>query len=123
MHSGEQTQKPKKLPKIGNIILVAFNLIFIFGIISINFSRDEYFEVSNQVFPPDSPLMNSSILDLLVQNGISVVFAILLIGIVIKEIKIKPIGKRIRINSIILACLCAYSIILLYMLYSPVLSA
>jgi hypothetical protein len=120
MDYGDQTEKPKKLPKIGNIILVAFNLFFIFGIISINFSRDEYIEKSNQVFPPNSPLMNSSILDILVQKGFSIVFVILLAWIVIKEIVIRPLSRRIRLNFIILACLCVYSIFLLYMLYSPV---
>ena len=120
MHYDEKTEKPKKLPKIGNRILVAFNLFFIFGIISINFSRDEYIEISNQVFPPNSPPMNSSILDIFVQKGFSIVFVILLAWIIIKEIKIRPLSRRIRLNFNILACLCVYSIFLLYMLYSPV---
>jgi hypothetical protein len=120
MHNDEQIEKPKKLPKIGNIILFIFNLIFIFGIISINFSRDAYVEISDQVFSPNSPLMNSDILDLLVQKGASVIFVMLLAWTALKEIRIKPLGKRIRLNSIILFCLCAYSIFLLYMLYSPV---
>ena len=118
MHYDEKTEKPKKLPKIGNIILVAFNLFFIFGIISINFSRDEYIEISNQVFPPNSPLMNSSILDILVQKGFSIVFAILLAWIVIKEIVIRPLIRRIRFNFIILACLCVYSIPIVHALFA-----
>lgn len=106
-----------------NIILLVFNLVAAMGVISLKFSRATYVEISNQIFPPKTPLMDSTLLDLLLSKGCAVFIVLFMIVVVLKETRIKNIYKRIRVNIAALACIMIYTFLLLYLVYGPVISA
>lgn len=116
-------EKPTKIARIINIMLLAFNIVAAMGVIALKFSRATYVEISNQIFSPGTPLMDSTLLDLLLRKSCSVYIVIFVIVLVLKEKRIKTIYRRIRMNIAALACIMIYTSLLLYLIYGPVIRA
>ncbi|MGD9006544.1 MAG: hypothetical protein PVG41_01420 [Desulfobacteraceae bacterium] len=113
-------KKPTKIAQIINIILLIFNLVAAMGVISLKFSRATYIEISNQIFSPGTPLMDSILLDLLLRKSCAVFIVIFAVIVVLKEKRIKTMYNRIRMNIAALACIMMYTFLLLYLVYKPV---
>jgi hypothetical protein len=75
--SNHTDEKPTRVARIINIILLVFNLVAALGVISLKLSRGTYVEINNQIFPPGTPLMDSTVLDLLLRKS-CVVFIVIL---------------------------------------------
>jgi hypothetical protein len=116
-------EKPTKVARIINIILLVFNFVAAMGVISLKFSRATYLEMSDQIFSPGTPLMDSTLLDLLLRKSCAVFIVIFVIVVLLKEKRIKAIYKRIRVNIAALACIMLYTFLLLYLVYGPVIRA
>lgn len=116
-------ENPNKVTQIFNVLLIIVNFFIAFAIIVLKFSRTTYQEISNEIFSPDKPLMNSGVLDFLLRKEISIVVVLFLGLIVFKEFKISSIRKCLQMNLIAFFGLLAYVAMLLYLIYSPVISA
>lgn len=92
-------------------------------VIALKFSRNTYQEISNEIFSPDKALMDSGMLDFLLRKEFAIIVVLFLGLIVLKEIRISSIRKRLKINLAALIGLLAYAAMLLYMIYSPVITA
>ncbi len=115
-------EKQSKAAIILNVILLVFNFVLALGVIALKFSRETYVEISNQIYSPDKPLMDSTMLDFMLQKGMSIVIFIILAWIVGKEIRIKSIHRRLRLNLAVFVGLSAYATLLLYLIYVPVIN-
>ena len=113
----------EKVTYILNILLIIVNFIVAFVVIALKFSRNTYQEISNEIFSPDKALMDSGMLDFLLRKEIAIIVVLFLGLIVLKEIRISSIRKRLKINLAALIGLLAYAAMLLYMIYSPVITA
>ncbi len=123
MNDEVQIAKPSKLVRVFNIALLISNFLMAFGIIAIQFARETYAEISNQIPPPEGPLMDSVLLDLLLRKSIAILVALFLVVLIIKEKKMKTIRNRIYVNLVAFVALAGYASLLVYLIYSPVLSA
>jgi ABC-type nickel/cobalt efflux system permease component RcnA len=94
-----------------------------FGVIVIKFARETYVEISNQLFSLEAPLMDSVMLDLLLRKSMAILVIIFLVALVYKEKKIKSVKHRFFINLAAFAVITCYASLLIYLIYSPVLSA
>lgn len=113
----------EKVTYILNILLIIVNFIVAFMVIALKFSRNTYQEISNEIFSPDKALMDSGMLDFLLRKEFAIIVVLFLGLIVLKEIRISSIQKRLKINLAALIGLLAYAAMLLYMIYSPVITA
>ena len=113
----------EKVTYILNILLIIVNFIVAFMVIALKFSRNTYQEISNEIFSPDKALMDSGMLDFLLRKEFAIIVVLFLGLIVLKEIRISSIRKRLKINLAALIGLLAYAAMLLYMIYSPVITA
>lgn len=113
----------EKVTYILNILLIIVNFIVAFMVIALKFSRNTYQEISNEIFSPDKALMDSGMLDFLLRKEFAIIVVLFLGLIVLKEIRISSIQKRLKINLAALIGLLAYAAMLLYMIYSPVIRA
>jgi hypothetical protein len=113
----------EKVTYILNILLIIVNFMVAFVVIALKFSRNTYQEISNEIFSPDKALMDSGMLDFLLKKEIAFIVVLFLGLIVLKEIRISSIRKRLKINLAALIGLLAYAAMLLYMIYSPVITA
>lgn len=93
------------------------------GIIGLKLSREAYVQISNQIYSANNPLMDSVVLDFLMQKEMSIVIVIIITWILVIEIKIKPIHRRLRLNFMSFIGLTAYTGLLIYLIYSPVINA
>jgi hypothetical protein len=121
--SNPTDEKPTKVARMINIILLIFNLVAAMGVISLKFSRATYVEISNQIFSPETPLMDSTLLDLLLRKSCAIFIVIFVIVVLLKEKRIKAVYKRIRVNMAALACIMIYTFLLLNLVYGPVIRA
>jgi len=109
-----------KIARIFNVIMLIFNFLMALGVTAIKFASESYVSISNQLFPPDGPLMDSVILDILLRKSAVVLIVVFLAVLVFKEIKVKPIRTRLYINIAAFAAIAGYASLLIYLIYSPV---
>jgi len=103
-----------------NALTLLFSFIMVVGILLFQWSRETYSSISQQVFGADGPLMNSVWLDVNLRRSMMVLFMLLAAWIIVKEIRIPSIYKRLRWNCAVSIGLAAYSILLIYLIYAPV---
>lgn len=118
----EATKSPKII-RVLNIVMLIFNFLMAFGVIAIKFARATYVEISNQIFSPEGPLMDSAILDLLLRKSMAVLVIVILVVLVIKEKKIKLVKHRLYINMAAFAAIAGYASLLIYLIYLPIFRA
>lgn len=120
---GSDDEKPTKVGRIINIILLVFNSVAAMGVIGLKLSRATYEEISNQIFSPGTPLMDSALLDLLLRKTFAVFIVIFVFLVVLKERRIKAVYRRICINIAALIFIMIYASMLLCLIYGPVIRA
>lgn len=120
-----QEQIEQKTPK-RHIFLRIFNffLMFLISFLSffvsiVLFSRESLVEMSEEFF--DAPgLMKSTVLDYILHEEYVVFLVLIVIGMVVKEFKVKNLMNRIYINSGLLSCVFVYFVLLFYLMYRPI---
>lgn len=123
MNDTIKVAKTLKLMRVLNIIMLIFNFLIAFGVIAIKFARETYVEISNQLFSPEAPLMDSTILDLLLRKSMAIIVIIFIVALVLKEKKMKSVKHRFYVNLAAFGAITGYASMLIYLIYSPVLSA
>ena len=123
MPNDNTIDKPTTFAIITNTILIVINFLLAIGIIVLNFSRDGYTEISKQIFSEDTSLMDSPLLDALLRKETSILIFGILVWLVIKEKKIKPLKRRIIQNMYALIGLVVFAALLFYLLYAPIIHA
>lgn len=122
MKSLRPPNRQKKI-RVLNIVMLIFNFLMALGVISIKFARATYVEISNQIFSPEGPLMDSAILDLLLRKSMAILVIVILLVLVIKEKKIKPVKHRLYINMAAFGAIAGYASLLIYLIYLPIFRA
>ncbi len=118
-----KVNKTSKVARIFNAIMLVVNFLMAFGVIALKFARETYVSISNQIFSPDGPLMDSVILDILLRRSATVLVIFFLAALVIKEKKVEPVQTRLYINIAAFAAIAGYASLLIYLIYSPVTTA
>ncbi len=118
-----KVNKTSKVARIFNAIMLVVNFLMAFGVIALKFARETYVSISNQIFSPDGPLMDSVILDILLRKSAAVLVIVFLAALVIKEKKVEPVQTRLYINIAAFAAIAGYASLLIYLIYSPVTTA
>jgi hypothetical protein len=113
----------EKITYILNILLIIVNFLVASVIIALKFSRNTYQEISNEIFSSDRALMDSGMLDFLLRKEIAIIVVLFLGLVVLKEIRVSSIRKRLNINLAVFVGFVAYATMLLYMIYYPVIAA
>lgn len=103
-----------------NMALLIVSTITAIGVIAINSSRDYFVQISNQIFSPEKPLMDSYVLDLLLRKGTSIIILIFTGWIILKEKKIESVRRRLGFNIVAFAGLAVYAVLIIYFIYAPI---
>ena len=116
-------QKPPKrhiFLRILNVFLMFLISFFSFIVSIVLFSRESLVEMSEEFF--DAPgLMKSTVLDYILHEEFVVFLILIVIGMVVKEFKVKTLLNRIYINLGLLSCVFVYFVLLFYLMNRPLL--
>jgi hypothetical protein len=123
MNDRLEVARTLRIVRVSNIIIFIFNFLIAFGLIAIKLARATYLEISNELFSPEAPLMDSIVLDLLLRKSVAILVIVFLFTLVIKEKKIKSVRHRLCANLIVFAFTAGYASLLIYLIYSPVFHA
>lgn len=109
--------------KITNILLVLINIWMAILVSAILLSRESILSMARPFFPPETPVMGSKILGVLIREEFIILPFLFLIGLVVKEFTIKQIQIRIKVNLIMLTCAVLYFGVLMCLLFLPAFQA
>lgn len=112
---------PKRLISIANGLLLLMIFFLSCGLTALLFSRETFNEISASIYSGAEPLMNSTILDVLLHKEYVIAIFILFILILLKEFKVKSLLRRFQINLVVFLTASIYSSLLIYLLYRPML--
>lgn len=89
--------------------------------ISVLASKDSFVEMSDTFFHNDtSALMGSTTLSFLFQKEFIIFWVMIVMGMVVKEFKLKSLSKRVYLNLALLGCVSIYSALLIFLMFKPV---
>ena len=120
MNKNLSVSNSSKAVRFLNMALLIVSTITAIGVIAINSSRDYFVQISNQIFSPEKPLMDSYVLDLLLRKGTSIIILIFTGWIILKEKKIESVRRRLGFNIVALAGLAVYAVLIIYFIYAPI---
>ena len=91
--------KQGKLLVIVNFSLRAIQLFITIGLVGLIFNRDEIAELSTAIYGQATPLLNSSIFDLMMSNTAAIAITLSgLISVFIKDRFVETIRKKLALN-------------------------
>ncbi len=103
-----------------NTLSLLFCFIMVTWIIMVQWSGKTWSNISHQIFGAEKPLMDSVWLDIHLGRHMMILLMLFVAWIIVKEIRIPSIYKRLRWNCAVLIGLAAYSFLLIYFIYAPV---
>lgn len=83
-----------------NSVLILFQVIT-GSVLIITIFKNNFAEISAQIYPEGTPLMGSHLAAILMQKWVAIVIGLILLGILAKEYFIRPLRKRTLINLVL----------------------
>lgn len=85
-------------------------------------SRDNFKEISSNIFPDSTVLMNNSLLEYMLSLPVLLLLIAVFVVSLLKELILKNRRHKVLINIGILSIMCCIFIVVSYFLYSPIIS-
>lgn len=121
----DNSRKKNHVLKVaGNFILMLSGIWIASVTCVLLLSRDSIVEMSINFFSPEvPPLLGSTVLNILLRKEFIVVPAIIIISTIVKEFKIEPLQRRVKLNLGLLFAAIFHFCVLGYLMFKPVLMA
>ena len=123
MDDALSSDKKNIAKKITNALLVLINIWMAILVAAVLLSRESILSMARPFFPPETPVMGSRMLGILIREEFVILPFLFLICLVVKEFKLKQIQKRIKANLIMLAGAVLYFCVLMCLLFMPAFQA